>query len=277
VRAVVRRAAASAQDLERGAGTDERGALGIECSTTRRQRLDRDAVLARQVVQARESRVELLQAYRIDIEIIADALQRLRGFLDLDIGALEQGFDLAQARFVLGQAGQLGANAAHRTADCESLVARETRDGALAALDQGGGVRLAPVRREQRIDRIGFEGFAPELRALVFEPGQALADVALALEFGDAPLQCGGALRPFPHRVEQIAMAREGIEQAQLQRPLQQGLVLVLAVHLDQALAELTELRQGRRSPVDPGPRATIGAQVAAQLAVEPIVEFVLA
>jgi hypothetical protein len=65
-------------------------------------------------------------------------------------------------------------------------------------------------------------------------------------------------------------MARIGVEQLKLVRALQQRLVLVLAVDLDQQLAQLAQLRQRRRPAVDPGTRAAVGADDAPQLAAAP-------
>ena len=62
-------------------------------------------------------------------------------------------------------------------------------------------------------------------------------------------------------------MAAVGVEQFELAGLRQQGLVLVLAVDLDQQTGQFGELGDGDRAAVDPGPRAAVGAQGAAQLA----------
>ena len=71
-------------------------------------------------------------------------------------------------------------------------------------------------------------------------------------------------------------MATVGIKQRHLAAPGEQGLVFVLAVDLDQVRGQVSQLRKGCGAAVDPGPRSTVRAQGAAQLADATIVEFVL-
>ena len=81
-----------------------------------------------------------------------------------------------------------------------------------------------------------------------------------------APAPTSGA-QPACTSAELRFVAAEGIEQRELAAARHQRLVFVLAVDLDQQPGEFGELRERRRPAVDPGLRAAVGADGAAQLA----------
>ena len=60
------------------------------------------------------------------------------------------------------------------------------------------------------------------------------------------------------HPRYQLGIADEGIEQLALYLRLLQRLVFVLAVDIDQAVAKLAQLRQGRIAAVDEGLAAAV-------------------
>jgi hypothetical protein len=234
-------------------------------------------MLAPEFVQAREARVQFFEAGGIEVEVVAQPLERQRGLFELDLRAFEQGVDLAQPRLVFDHARELAAHRAQRGADRDALVAGQARERAFAALDQGRGMRLAAMREGERFDLGRREPFARQFRALVGEPRDAFADVALLLQFLQAPRQRPPFARLGAHCSEQRLVASEGVEQGELGRALEQGLMLVLAVDLDQAFAQFGQLRQRRGASVDPRARAAVGAQRASQLAVRALVELVFA
>ena len=69
-------------------------------------------------------------------------------------------------------------------------------------------------------------------------------------------------------------MPAKRIEQNALQSAIKQCLLIVLAVDLDQLLAERTQLGQGDRPAVDPGPRLASAANHATQFAGVLVVKF---
>ena len=97
-------------------------------------------------MQARQARFELLQSIRIQFEIVAQSIEPERRLVELDLRAFDQGVDLGKARFVFDHALQF---AAHRTQggdDRDAFVRSQPGVGAIAAFDQAGGMRLAPMR-----------------------------------------------------------------------------------------------------------------------------------
>ena len=73
---------------------------------------------------------------------------------------------------------------------------------------------------------------------------------------------------------EFVAMRAERIEQGELLATLQQGLVLVLAMDLEQARGERAQLADSDRAAIDPRARTAFAADHPAQLAGTVLVEF---
>ncbi len=107
------------------------------------------------------------------------------------------------------------------------------------------------------------------------QPGDALTDIALALHGLDAAQGVVPACRGLAHRGQRVIAKR--VQQGQLGRTLQQGLMFVLAMDLDQHFAQLAQLTQGGRTAIDPGLGAAVGAQHPAQLAAIPVIQLLLA
>ncbi len=150
-------------------------------------------MLAGQFVQAAQAVLELLQAGRVEVEIVADAFQAGAGFGQLDVGRFEQGHDLGQARFVAAQACEVGADLMQGAAQGQAVVAGEAGEGGFAALQQAGGIGLAAVRGLELLEVGRVEVLARQFVHLVLQPGHTLADVAgpgqvaqFAVELGPA-------------------------------------------------------------------------------------------
>ncbi|MNI65214.1 hypothetical protein D3C73_1207070 [compost metagenome] len=90
--------------------------------------------------------------------------------------------------------------------------------------------------------------------------------------FIDQRLPGGGSAA---HLAAFAFVAGIGVQQGQLRRTRQQGLLLMLAMDLHQQAGEVGQLRQGDRATVDPRARAAVGADHAAQLALVVIVQLV--
>ena len=234
-------------------------------------------MLAGQVVQAGQAVFELLQAVGVEVEIVADAFQAGAGFGQLDVGRFQQGHHLGQARFVGAQAGQFGADLVQGAAQGVAFVAGQPGQGRFAALQQAGRIGLAAVGGQQVVDGGGLQVFALEFVHLVLQPGHALAHVAGPGDVGQVAVNGGPALGQLAHAGQQRLVAAEGVQQGQLLAAVEQGLVFVLAVDLHQPAAQFGQLAQGGGAAVDPGARAAVGADDAAQLAAVLVVEFVLA
>jgi heat-inducible transcriptional repressor len=256
------------------AGALQPGQLRCQLVAARSQLFKRDAMLACKVMQAGKAALELGEPLRIEIELVAQALEPGNRLIELDLDRIEQLVDRPEPRLVLLQAGQLAAYLAQALRQRKRLVAGQAGQGEVAALDQRGGIRLPAVRAEQLFDVVDRQRFRLEFRQLVFEPDEPFADIAGAVEFAETAPHRGPFAGQTAHLGQRSGMVAEGIEQVELVAPRQQRLVFVLAVDFDQQLAERGELAEGRRAAVDPGPRAAIGAHHPAQLALAVLVEF---
>ena len=153
--------------------------------------------------------------------------------------------------------------------------ASEPGHRAFAGSHQVCGMGVPAMFGERALDVGGGQRLVAEFRQLVPQPGAATRRIALRrqqflLAEQSAPPAGGRGDGRARH-----AVPRERIQQVQLAAARQQCLVFMLAVYLHQQGRELGQLRQRRRSPVDPGARATVRPQGAAQLAL-PVVVHVL-
>ncbi|NUO74273.1 MAG: hypothetical protein HOQ10_16375, partial [Frateuria sp.] len=187
-----------------------------------------DAVLARQLVQAAELAFERVEGRRVQVEVAAHAVEHGQGFVDLDRGVVEHRIDIVQARLVLGHARQFAAHLLQAARQRRALVAAEAGEGVVAGGDQAGGMGVAAVVGLQFDDGLGFQRLAVEFGELVFQPADAVGDIALrqqrvALGQQRAPTRGGGA------DGGQIGgAAAVGDQQRQQAGPGQQRLGLVL-------------------------------------------------
>ena len=150
-----------------------------------------------------------------------------------------------------------------------AFVAAEARERAVAGGDQAGGMGMAAVagdaaRRSTRARasraRVRRAGARASRCVRTTSPCATASRVRAAAR--SSARAAARDRRPVRRRVRPI-----GVEQRQLAGARQQRLVLVLAVDLDQQAGQFGQLRQGRRPAVDPGARAAVGADHAAQLA----------
>ncbi len=173
-----------------------------------------------------------------------------------------------------GLARELGAHRMQHAQRRGLVLVAQARHRGLAGPDQFGGVRMPAVAAGELRNVIRLQRLALQFPELVLEPGNAVADVALAGQLLALAQQGAPLARGLAHRGERRLVAAEGIQQRELAGARQQRLVLVLAVDLDQQRGQFRELGHGRRAPVDPGARAAVGAQGAPQLALAAIVEL---
>ena len=172
-------------------------AIASRCA---RQLLGRHAVLARQFVDAAQALFDRLQRRRVQVEVAAHAVEQGNGLVDLDRGGVEHGVDLAQARLVLDHALQVAAHLLQAARQRRALVAAEAGEGAFAGGDQVGGMGVAAMVVLQAGDGVGFQVLAVELAVLVFEPVDAVGDVALRRQCVAFGQQRAPACRRGPDR-----------------------------------------------------------------------------
>ena len=98
--------------------------------------------------------------------------------------------------------------------------------------------------------------------------------IVFAAQRAHLRVQIAQALGQFCDLVQQIGMDAIGIQQGELAGLVEQGLMFVLAVNFEQALAEQLQLCQRGRAAVDPGARGAFAADHPAQLAGVAVVEF---
>ena len=236
-----------------------------------------DPMLAGEVVQARQPALQCGELLRVGVQIVADAVEQAERFVELDGGRFQQGIHLTQARFVLGQPLQTVAGLLQQRQQGGCLVAVEAFGRVRAGLDQGGGMRLAAVVAVEFLDCGRGEFFALQLGQLVFQKADAVADIALSGQGFAFAQQQAPVGSPCPDFGQQAVVAGPGVEQGELAGARKQRLMFVLAVDFHQMCGQFGQLAQRRGAAVDPGARAAVGADHAAQLALALVVQFVLA
>src|SRR5690625_356928 len=245
----------------------EAAQFGPEAGVQGRQFLGLDAVLARQLIQGAQPLFHLVQASRIQLEVIHEVPQAAGGFLHLDVGALQQGEGLGQR---LGQLGQLGQGPLGLVQDAEGvdLALLAQPQGSLTRLEEGlaaGQLALFGFQQGQLLGA-GLEGV--QLLHLVAQQLLPRLQLALVLLQG---LDALGQLAVFARQPgavpDRLLGPGHGIQQAGLVVALQQGLLAVLAVDVDQQAAQLAKILKGGGAAVDVAPGAAIAADDAAQQA----------
>ena len=216
--------------------------------------LGRDAVLAREFVQAAEALFQGGQLFGIDVEIVAHLTQQQGGLVELDRGGIEQRVDLAQPWLVRAHAREIVAQRLQRLRQTEIVVTPHALERGVAGLDQAGRVRMPAMAGEQVGHGIGGERLAVEFVELVTQPVAAFGDIADADQGIALVVQRAPRLRGRADLGQQRSVAGLRIEQRELAAAGEQGLVLVLAVDLDQVPGQIAELGDRRRPAVDPGP-----------------------
>ena len=172
---------------------------------------------------------------------------------------------------------QLRSRLAKVTGKRGGVVAGEAGQGPVVGFEQAGGMRLPAMGRGQRIKLGRVQGLGCQFAHLVFEPRDPFRRIACLGKFAADALDRGPATCQRRHGLERILVPPGGVEQVHLLGPVQQRLVLVLAVDFQQACAQRSQLRQGRGPAVDPGAGSAVGADDPPQLAVVALVQVVVA
>ena len=263
------------QPREGFAAVGKRIELRLQFITSRCLAIRRHAMAAGKLVQAGKFCVQFGEAFRVEIKVIAQAVQCAGGFIQLDCSTIEQGVDFGQTWFVIHQPRQFRTHAAQ--AGKHRAIAGQGFSRAPAAFDQRGGMGLTAMRGDQFFDGRRRKVFACQLLHLPRQLIAPLRGIAPATQFVDLAVEPGPVPCRFAHCGESFTMIGGGIEQAQLPATLQQRLMRVLAVDFHQQRAKFGQLRGGGRPPVDVGTRAAIGADRATQEAFAILVQIVAA
>ena len=246
--------------------------------------LRREPQLARRVEDRRDARLHLLQPLGVEVHPLGVAGELRRGLVDLDRRRLEQLHRFAQRRV----------DAHHRAQAVQDLVQpRADRVFALGERFHRRARRLDQRRGVRELLLLGLErgplalGHAQH-RELAHLPLQPLAfeveRARVALGFLEVARRGAPGLERRGHRGQRLRVAAMRVEQLALPAGAQKRLRRVLAVHVEQALADLAQQRGGGRLAVDQRARPAVGvdhppqqhrARVAGEVALgEPGVEF---
>ncbi|GAB7540238.1 hypothetical protein BGC_64630 [Burkholderia sp. 3C] len=215
-------------------------------------------------MQRVEPHLDLREPARIEFEPLRVVRQRIRGLAQLDFGRIERGQHVVERRV---ERGQMAHVREHRAQMPEHRLIRfgDRQQRTLHALAEVRRMREAPVLA---VDLVPFARLRRELVEFGELPGQffafelqfalvGLRELDLVERFAPgAPGACDGGRvgRQASVRVEHLAL---GVG------PHQQ-LVRVLAVHVDQHLAQLAQLRERGAGAVDERARTAVGVDDAA-------------
>lgn len=238
----------------------------------RYQTRGRQAVAARELVDAPEPGFGIGEGRRIQAAVVEDPMQRLRGLAELDGGAIEQAVDLGETGFVFELACEQGPHLASQHDQAGTVVAIECAERLFAGRQQAAGVLLTAMAGFE-CQQVGFRQGIGEAVDLVAEPVAPFPQVALGQQFALACTQLPPGAGGVRHLACQRFQPAAGVQQVELPIALQQLLVRVLAVQFEQAAGQRFELPEGGRAPVDPGLRPAIGTDHAAHEAAAAIIE----
>lgn len=177
---------------------------------------------------------------------------------------------------MFGDVGDIVAAVLQQAQRAGALVAVELLGDAVAGADQRGGMRLAAVVDVQRGDRGRIQVLAFQFGQLMLQKADPVGDIALRRQRIALVQQRLPALAGLAHLVALGAVTGIGVEQGELAVAGHQRLMFVLAVDFDQPGGQFRQLRRGDRAAIDPGARAAVGADDAAQLALRLVIEFVV-
>ncbi len=216
-------------------------------------------------MQCGQSCIDRREARCVEVGPVQITCQCRHRFVELDLRGIEQlddrcnalvvGCELRQARMHSGNLRQ-----------CRGIDVAQRIDRSACAFEQSGSVRQALV-----FDRnfFPFARLRRERVELIDDPAQPLL---LGQRAGGHRLrllacalrtlpggECVGGCTPVHSQRTML------VEQLQLRGGPQQRLMRVLAVHVDQVLTELAQLRQGHRRAVDKGLAASRSVDRAAR------------
>jgi len=189
-------------------------------------------MLAREVVQVLQVRIDLGEAIRVEIARLGVMGKGAAGLADLDQRGIQQLAAGAQVRIDLGQSRQFGSGA--RQPIAQAVIALELIDQRGTASEQALGVAQPTLLGFERGEALAGQSPALELRALVCEQSQARIALAAVAQRRGFARQRAPALRQLAHLRQRHGVSAVGIEQGQLLLALQQRLMLVLAMDLQQ-------------------------------------------
>ena len=228
-----------------------------------------DPVLARDGLDGIEALLDPVAARGIHVDGFTIAAQHIGRFADLDAGAAEHLADRRKRSVELRELfhrAQRVSDQAIRIAVVLVVEPGERRADALgqsaAVLQPGSFARefldLAILQRK-RVEFIELKSQQVEARSAIRLSGQQRLDALCQRPPLDVVRRHDGAV---------VQQSAEMIEQIALHVPAAQRLVEVLAMNVEQQLAERLELGHGHRVAVDEGPRPAIGINNAPEQAV---------
>ena len=200
-----------------------------------------------------QARIDLAQPLRIELDPVEVVVERVHRFLQLDAGRLHAVEHALQAGVDVDQLAQLGVQRRQLRQD---RVVRfgDRRQRFLRAFEQAGGVRQAAVLVADVGPFARLDGQLVQFADLPLEPlalDQHVLGVVLelfALAHQRAPLLVGGRDLVRQRRGAGVLEAGLVVEQRALGIGLEQRLVRVLAVDVDQHVAQVAQLaRRWRR------------------------------
>ena len=259
--------ASAARRAERGGvrGFGERREPCLRFRAELGQRFRPDPVLARHVVDRRQPLLDPREFRRVDLQFLPIPAQRARGLLDPDARGLEQRDDLGERGVVRRMGVELRDQRRQPgrqrvVAVGELLLARRRR------LDQRRGVREPRLRLRQRDPFVGGDVERRELAPARLQHLALGGGGLRRLRRRIAPLDGRVPFAPRArHGAAQGREAAEAVDERALHVGRRERLVRVLAVQVDEPLADLVQLRERRGPAVDPGATPALRVERPAQ------------
>ncbi|MNH02020.1 hypothetical protein D3C79_612480 [compost metagenome] len=224
------------------------------------------AVLARQGIDSVEAFFQGLQAHGVGVEVVEEAVELAHGFLDLDLRAGDQVGRFAQCLWRVGggtQAVEAGGEGAEHIA---RIALAALVDDLAADAEQGFGAGQVLVFLLQLLQFVLAQAEVVQFFQLVAE--QLVAGALLVARVGQA-LQLQAGLVPALGCKLYLAGQVDGtgilVKQAAVGVGLEQRLVLMLAVNVNQQLAERLEVAKRAGRAIDVAAAAAFGGDHPAQ------------
>ncbi len=222
------------------------------------------AKLARGGLHGGQTRFGQVQRLRIELDAIGITTQLARRLMQGFRRAFQQSERLAQGGVNGGQIGQVAAQGA-QTIEHAGLFRLQRFAGALRAGRQIRRMRQTTMFFLQVLPALQRE---IEPAEFLLHPGQAFTFGVLFAGMALGGLASGGRFTPGAISARSIGgkfgAAAEGIQQTALFGSLEQRVMRMLAMNIDQELAQLFQLLGSRRAAVDEGARAASGFNHAA-------------
>ncbi len=225
-----------------------------------------DAVLAGQGVDGVQAFFEVLLALRVGIEVIDEAVQFAHGLLDLDLRAGQQVARFAQRTALAAEGAKPVEAGGQRRQHVAGIAFAAQLEYLTTGTEQRFGIAQGLVFALQFVQFVFAQGQVFQFFQLVAE--QLVAGALLITLAGNA-LQVVACLLPALcsqlHLARQLLAAGVLVEQAAVGVALEQRLVFMLAVDVDDQLAERLEVSLRAGAAVDVAARAPLGGDHPAQ------------